>query len=344
MAVSSSGFAFWACAQLTSTTMKPITASVFFITISLSLSDKWPKVRRRANDAVCCYEVVIIGLTNRPFTSESGVVFKPHKTITNAPALDTLIIPGGKGLRVPDTQRKAAEWISSRAAKTRRIATVCTGTFGLAATSLLNGRRVTTHWRQAQELSKTFPQLKVDPNPLYLRDGKFYTCAGITAGIDLALALIEEDFGPRVALSVARELVVYLKRPGGQEQFSEPLQFQTRSSDRFADLAAWIQGHLRRDLSAEALAERACLSPRHFTRRFKDVFGATPATFVEDLRLREARERLTLPDQTIESVADSVGFKSADAFRRAFERRYGLQPSSYRKHFSISEHATSNTN
>jgi transcriptional regulator GlxA family with amidase domain len=286
-------------------------------------------------ETVSCYEVVIIGLTGRPFTSESGVVFKPHKTIKNAPPLDTLIIPGGKGLRVPETQKKAAEWISSRAAKTRRIATVCTGTFGLAATGLLNGRCVTTHWRQAQELAQRFPKLKVDPNALYLKDGKFYTCAGITAGIDLSLALIEEDFGPRVALSVAREMVVYLKRPGGQEQFSEPLQFQTQSRDRFADLAAWIQGHLRQNLSAESLAERACLSPRHFTRRFKDLFGTTPATFVEDLRLSEARERLTLPDQTIDSVADSVGFKSADAFRRAFERRYGLRPSSYRKHFSL---------
>jgi transcriptional regulator GlxA family with amidase domain len=207
--------------------------------------------------------------------------------------------------------------------------------YGLAATGLLNGRRVTTHWRHAQDLAQRFPKLQVDPNALYVKDGKFYTCAGITAGIDLSLALIEEDFGPRVALSVARELIVYLKRPGGQEQFSEALRFQTHSSDRFADLAAWIQGHLRQDLSAEALADRACLSPRHFTRRFKKVFGTTPAAFVEDLRLREARERLTLPDQTIESVADSVGFKSGDVFRRAFERRYGLQPSSYRKHFSL---------
>ena len=281
------------------------------------------------------YEVVIIGLTNRPFTSESGVVFKPHKTIAKAPPLDTLIIPGGKGLRVPETQKRAAEWISSRAATTRRIATVCTGTFGLAATGLLNGRCVTTHWRQAQELAKTYPELKVDPNALYLKDGKFYTCAGITAGIDLSLALIEEDFGPRVALSVARELVVYLKRPGGQEQFSEPLQFQTQSHDRFADLAAWIQGHLRQDLSVESLAERACVSPRHFARRFKDVFHTTPATFVEDLRLHEARERLTLPEQTIEGVADSVGFKSGDAFGRAFERRFGIKPSTYRKHFSL---------
>jgi transcriptional regulator GlxA family with amidase domain len=292
-------------------------------------------VRRRFPKTAACYETLIIGLTQRPFVSESGVVFVPHKTIANAPVLDTLVIPGGKGLRVPETQKRAADWIRSREAVTRRIATVCTGTYGLAATGLLDGRRVTTHWRHAQDLAKRFPGLKVDPNALYLKDGKFYTCAGITAGIDLSLALIEEDFGPRVALSVARELVVYLKRPGGQEQFSEPLQFQTQSSDRFADLAAWIQGHLRQDLSVASLAERACLSPRHFARRFKNLFGMTPATFVEDLRLNEARERLTRPGQTIEGVAESVGFESADAFRRAFERRLGLQPSSYRKHFSL---------
>jgi transcriptional regulator GlxA family with amidase domain len=282
-----------------------------------------------------CYETLIIGLMRRPFVSESGVVFVPHTTIADAPELDTLIIPGGKGLRVPETQRKAADWIRSREAATRRIATVCTGTYGLAATGLLDGRRVTTHWRHAQDLAKRFPALNVDPNALYLKDEKFYSCAGVTAGIDLSLALIEEDFGPRVALSVARELVVYLKRPGGQEQFSEPLQFQMQSRDRFADLAAWIQGHLRQDLSVASLAERTCLSPRHFARRFKSPFGRTPATFVEDLRLNEARERLTHPGQTIEGVADSVGFESADAFRRAFERRLGLQPSIYRKHFSL---------
>jgi len=284
-----------------------------------------------------CYEAIVIGLTQQPFVAESGVVFKPHKTIRDAPALDTLIIPGGRGLRVPQTQQVIAEWIAKRAAKTRRIATVCTGTYGLAATGLLNGRRVTTHWRHAQDLAKRFPKLKVDPNALYLQDGKFYTCAGITSGIDLSLALIEEDFGPRVALSVARELVVYLKRPGGQEQFSEPLKFQTQASDRFADLAAWMQGHLQENLSAEVLADRACLSPRHFSRRFKAAFGSTPGDFVENLRLTEARERLTLPDQTIEHVAFSVGFKSADAFRRAFERRYGLRPTNYRKHFSFRE-------
>src|SRR5262249_24772298 len=214
------------------------------------------------------YQVVIIGLRQRPFKSESGIVFVPDRTIEDAPTLDTLIIPGGVGLRRPDTLKKVSDWLRRRANKIRRIATVCTGTYGLAASGLLDGQRVTTHWRHARDLARRFPELHVDPNALYLKSGKFYTCAGITAGIDLSLALIEEDFGPRVALSVARELVVYLKRPGGQEQFSEPLQFQTQSRDRFADLAAWIKGHLREDLSAEALAERANLSARHFTRRF----------------------------------------------------------------------------
>lgn len=282
-----------------------------------------------------CYDVVIIGLSAKPFTSESGIIFKPHTTIYDVPALDTLIIPGGRGLRVPAIQGKAAAWIAEQAAGVRRIASICTGIYALAATGLLDGRRVTTHWRHARNVARCFPRLRVDPNALYLKDGRFYTGAGVTSGIDLSLALIEEDFGPRVALAVARDLVVYLKRPGGQEQFSEPLQYQTESGDRLADVAAWIQGHLRQDLSVDTLANRACLSPRHFSRRFKDAFGLTPASFVEDSRLGEARQRLTSRAQTVENVAASVGFASADAFRRAFERRFGIKPSTYRKHFDL---------
>jgi transcriptional regulator GlxA family with amidase domain len=288
-----------------------------------------------SDQASGCYEVMIIGFNNRPFVSESGILFKPHRTILNAPPLDTLIIPGGKGLRQPETLKKAAEWINSRVTRTRRVASVCTGAYALAAAGLLDGRRVATHWRHARDLAQRFPKLNVDPDPLYLKDGPFYTCAGVTAGVDLSLALIEEDFGPRVALAVARELVVFLKRPGGQEQYSEPLRFQTQSTDRFADLAAWMQGHLCEDLSVEALADRAYLSPRHFNRRFQDVFDSTPAAFVEELRLGEARERLTIPDQTIDSVAASVGFNSADAFRRAFERRFGVTPSNFRQRFEL---------
>ena len=187
-----------------------------------------------------CYEVSIIGLKRRSFAAESGIVFQPTATIETAPKLDTLIIPGGCGLRLPDVNRKAADWILERAKGTRRVASVCTGIYGLAATGLLDGRRVTTHWRFAADVAKRFPKLRMEPNALFVKDGPFYSSAGITAGIDLALALIEEDFGAKMALSVAREMVVYLKRSGGQEQYSEPLQFQTNSSDRFAELVAWM--------------------------------------------------------------------------------------------------------
>jgi transcriptional regulator GlxA family with amidase domain len=294
-------------------------------------------------DGPCpCYEVVLIGVSKRPFVSESGIFFKPHTTIRKAPALDTLVIPGGPGLRTPETQAIVAEWVKSRASTIRRVATVCTGVYGLAPTGLLDGRRVTTHWRFAGNFARQFPRLRVEANALYIKDGPFYTGAGVTAGIDLALALIEEDHGPSVALAVARELVVYLKRAGGQEQYSEPLRFQTRSADPLADLVAWIEDHLGADLSVEALAGKAHLCPRQFTRRFKDAFGTTPAAFVEDLRLRQARQRLSRAHRSVESVGQSVGFKSGDAFRRAFERRFGVNPTSYRKRFHGSDQPRTN--
>src|SRR5438270_5725163 len=275
-----------------------------------------------------CYEVVIIGLTGKPFRAESGLLFHPHTSLRNAPALDTLIVPGGRGARIGLASGVIARWISERAPKIRRIASACTGVYALAQTGLLDGRLVTTHWRFAADLARRFPKLKVDHDALFLKDGCFYTAGGITASVDLALALIEEDYGPRVALSVARELVVYLKRPGGQKQYSEPLEFQCNSSDRFADLASWMVEHMRGDLSLAALAKRVCLSPRHFVRRFKQAFGGTPAAFVENLRLDEARRRLSERTQTIENVASSVGSQSDDVFRRAFQRRFGVKPSS----------------
>src|SRR5438034_1573320 len=198
-----------------------------------------------------CYEVIIVGITNKPFRAESGIYFQPHTTLRHAPTLDTLIIPGGKGARIGRSSSLIAKWISSRAKRIRRIASVCTGVYALAPTGLLDGRRVTTHWRFARDVAARFPKLKVEPNALFLKDGAFYTSAGVTAGIDLALALIEEDYGRKIALSVARDLVVYLKRSGGQEQYSEPLQFQSESTDHLADLAIWITNNLGRDLSVE---------------------------------------------------------------------------------------------
>jgi transcriptional regulator GlxA family with amidase domain len=174
----------------------------------------------------------------------------------------------------------------------------------------------------------------VDADALFVKDGKFYTSAGITAGIDLALAQIEEDHGPTQALAVARDLVVYLKRPGGQQQFSEPLAFQLKSADRFADLTAWTAGHLQSNLSVEVMAARTFLGPRQFSRVFKQTYGVTPAAFVEEARLGEASRRLSARRVAVTTVAKSVGYQSVDVFRRAFERRFGVSPGAYRGRFA----------
>lgn len=283
-----------------------------------------------------CYEVITIGISLRPFVAESGLVFAPQKSFKNAPPVDTLIVPGGSGLRKPQISEPIAAFVKARAGQTRRIVSICTGLYGLAGTGLLAGRKVTTHWHHAQNIARRFPELHVDHNAIFLKDGPFYTSAGATAGIDLSLSLIEEDYGPRVAMTVARELVVYLKRSGGQEQYSEPLKFQTQSVSRLSELTTWVIGHLSEDLPLEVLASKACLCPRHFWRRFKAEFGCTPTGFVEKLRLDEARRRLSTSDDSVEHIGLSVGFKSADAFRRAFERRLEINPSDYRRRFSTS--------
>ena len=279
------------------------------------------------------YKVTIAALGAKTFCSESGLRVTAQCSLSSLRQVDTLIIPGGAGMRNPTTGAKLAGWINQRVNRIRRIASVCTGVYGLAATGLLNGRRVTTHWKFAADLAARFPDLNVDANPLYIREGKFYTSAGVTAGIDLSLALIEEDFGPQIALAVARDLVVYVKRPGGQEQFSAPLKFQMVSSSRFADLPAWILGHLDQDLSVEALARRMNLCPRQFSRRFQAEFSGSPAAFVQRIRLDEARTRLTAGDGTVERVADSVGFNDTDSFRRAFVKCFGVPPQQYRSQF-----------
>jgi len=281
------------------------------------------------------YEVVLIGVNKRRCTTSSGVDVHARHVIPSAVDLDTLIIPGGRGLRRDGVAERVAMWTAARASRTRRIASVCTGIYGLALTGLLNGRDVATHWAFVAEVQRRFPGLRVNPDALFLKDGRFYTSAGITAGIDLALAMVEEDLGPEAALAVAREMVVYLKRSGGQDQYSEPLRFQVLAKDRLADLAAWIGNHLRSDLSVDALADRACLSARHFSRAFKQRFQATPAEFVEDARLSEACRRLTARSSSIEAIARSVGYTSADAFRRAFERKYGVSPRHYRRRFNV---------
>jgi len=297
-------------------------------------ADAFAIANEAESDPKPSYEVLIIASSSQPFVSGSGLIFKPQRTFKTAPSLDTLIIPGGSALLKPAINRSVSAFIRARVGSTRRIASVCTGIYGLAATGLLAGRKVTTHWHHAHNVARRFPDLKVNDNAIFIKDGQFYTSGGATAGIDLALSLIEEDYGQQVSLAVARELVVYLKRSGGQEQYSEPLQFQAESVSRFSELATWIHSHLNNDLTVETLAGRACLCPRHFSRRFKDEVGTSPADFVEKLRLDEARHRLSSGDNSVENVGLSVGFKSADAFRRAFERRLGISPSDYRRRFS----------
>jgi transcriptional regulator GlxA family with amidase domain len=278
-----------------------------------------------------CYQICTIGLTPEPFRAESGVSFTPEETLQTAPELDTIVIPGGRGLREPGISGAISDWVLTRAHRTRRIAAICTGVYGLAPTGLLDGREVTTHWRYASDVARRFPNMRVDHRRPLVKDGSFYTSSGLSAAIDLSLALIEEDYGRQVALVAAQELVMPLNR-NGEKGFSRPLQFDSQPTDRFANLVPWVMRNLHEDLSVNALARRACMSPSHFTRAFKSVFGSTPAEFVENLRLNEAKRRLSVPKRTLDTIAASVGFSDADAFRRTFERRFGTKPRSYLEH------------
>lgn len=280
------------------------------------------------------YAATVVSLDGAPFVSEAGLRITPDGALKDAGPLDTLILPGGQGLRRPGVAAPVAEALRQSAPGLRRIVSMCTGIYGLAPSGLADGRRVTTHWNFAADVAARFPKIRLEPDAIFIKDGPIYTSAGITASIDLALALIEEDFGPRLTLAVARDLVVYLKRSGGQRQYSEPLRFQARASDRFAELAAWMVDHLEQDLTVEALAARAGLSPRQFNRRFKTAFGSAPALHVETLRLDAAREHLIGSAASIDQIARAVGFRSDDAFRRAFDRRFGLSPTDYRRRFA----------
>jgi transcriptional regulator GlxA family with amidase domain len=269
-----------------------------------------------------------IGVSGEPCMTESGVIVKPLVDTQHAPPLDTVIVPGGSGIHNPKLSKKIADWLNSRASVFRRITILGTGIYAIAPTGLLDGRQVVTHWRCAKDVASRFLKLRVNSHNLFVKDGPFYTCAGGTSAIDLSLALIEEDYGRQLALNLARELVVHLKRAGGQEQYSEPLQFQVESSDRFADLPAWILSHLSRNLSVDALAERAGMSRRNFTRLFHKTFGTTASQFVAEARITEARRRVLIPRNNLESVAASLGFKSAARLHRDGRLVSDLQPES----------------
>jgi transcriptional regulator GlxA family with amidase domain len=283
-----------------------------------------------------CYRVLILGVGPGPCVTECGIEIKPHLNLEEAPALDTLFVCGCSQSHDSKRGRKVAKWLRYRSPLTRRIVGIGTGVHELAGTGLLDGRQVAVHWRIANDVTQRFRNIRVNPNALFVKDGPYYSCAGGASAIDLSLALIEEDFGRQIALNLARELVLHLKRSGEESQCSEPLQFQLQSCDRFADISTWILCNLNQDLSVDALAQKACMSPRNFSRLFKAAFGKAPAEFVAGVRIAEARRRLQVPRNSIESVANSVGFRSADAFSRAFEREVGCRPSTYRSLLRVS--------
>ena len=280
------------------------------------------------------YDVSLIAPTAGPVMTSGGVALVAHRGLAQATRpVDTLIVAGGLGTRSAIRDRRLVQWIARTVRRARRVASVCTGAFLLGEAGLLDGRRVTTHWSACEGLQRRFPAARVERDPIFVRDGNVSTSAGITAGIDLALDLVEEDGGRDLALTVARWLVMYLRRPGGQSQFSVQLAGQLAERDGVRDVQAWIADHLDADLSVPALARRACMSARNFARVFRREVGSTPAAFVEAQRVEIARRLLETTGRTVAEVADACGFGRAETMHRAFRRRLRVAPAQYRRHF-----------
>lgn len=247
--------------------------------------------------------------------------------------LDTLVVAGGLGVRDALADESLIAWLATVATGARRVASVCTGAFLLAQAGLLDGRRATTHWSACAALAARHPSVQVEQDAIFVRDGTVFTSAGVTAGIDLALALVEEDLGSKVALKVARMLVLFMRRPGGQAQFSNSLASQAAETATLRDLQAWIADHLDHDLTVAALAERTFMSQRNFARVFTSQTGQTPGRYVESLRLERARILLQSSERTVEGIATACGFRTVETLRRSFSRRLGVSPREYRERF-----------
>ncbi len=248
--------------------------------------------------------------------------------------IDTLLIAGGSGLEEAARDEELLGWLRTTARRVRRVGSICTGAYLLAAAGLLDGKRVATHWKSAADLARKFKRITVDPDPIYIRDGDTYTTAGVTAGMDLALALVEEDLGAPMALQVARELVLYLRRSGGQSQYSAALALQACDRKPVEEIHAWACDNLRQDLPVDALAARVAMSPRNFARVFARDTGTTPARYVERLRVEAARRRLEESPDRLEKVAADCGFASVQGLRRSFVRVLSVQPKDYRRRFT----------
>jgi len=280
------------------------------------------------------YVVEVISERAGPVETSSGVSLIAHRGFAECrDPIDTLLIAGGPGVAEAAVHRELLHWLREVIPHVRRVGSVCTGAFVLAALGVLDGRRATTHWDWCEPFSRRHPAVQLEPDRIFVRDGNLYTSAGVTAGMDLALALVEEDFGHAVALQVAQNLVLYLRRPGGQSQFSALLKLQASDHEPLRELQAWMAGHLEQDLSIPALAERVHMSPRNFARVFRREAGCTPADFVEQLRLEGARRRLEESNAPVERVARECGFGSANVLRRAFLRHLRVSPTDYRSRF-----------
>ncbi|WP_062982597.1 GlxA family transcriptional regulator [Nocardia anaemiae] len=288
------------------------------------------------------YTVEIVGGGSQPVTSSSGLLIQPTVDLAHCSGpIDTLLVAGGlPGVRAAEQDEELISWLQSAARRSRRVGSVCNGALLLARAGVLDGRRATTHWAACEELACRYPQVAVEGDPIFVRDGRVWTSAGVTAGMDLTLALVEDDLGRAVALEIARWLVLFLQRPGGQSQFSAQLVAQRAERRPLRELQAWITDNVAADLRVEVLAERACMSPRHFARAFRQEVGVTPAAYVEMARVEIARQALLDTDASIDAVAARCGFGTPETMRRAFHRRLGVGPANYRARFRLTHDAT----
>ncbi|MEV7417022.1 GlxA family transcriptional regulator [Streptomyces sp. NPDC089919] len=278
------------------------------------------------------YEIRTASLDGAPVRTSSGLTLAPDGRLDAADRPHTLLVPGGPGTRDPDP--RLIDWLRTHGPRADRLVSVCSGALLLAAAGLLDGRRATSHWAVCELLARRYPAVRVEPDPIFVRDGNVATSAGVTAGIDLALALVEEDLGRETALLVARHLVVFLRRPGNQAQFSAQLAAQTAQRAPLREVQQWIAEHPGDDLSVEALADRARLSPRHFARAFHAETGVSPGRYVERVRVEHARRLLEDSPAGVAQISRACGYGTPEALRRAFVKTLGQSPAEYRKRFS----------
>jgi transcriptional regulator GlxA family with amidase domain len=280
------------------------------------------------------YEVRVLSRDGQPLHTSSGLSITPHAPLPRSTAsIDTLIVAGGPGHTHAAADSALLDWIASASSSARRTASVCTGAFLLARAGLLDGRRATTHWANARELQRLHPQVRVDPEPIFVRDGHIWTSAGVTAGMDLALALVEDDLDRDAALTIARHLVLFLRRPGNQSQFSATLAAQRAQREPLREVQRAVLEDVAGEHSVEAMAARANMSPRHFARAFRAETGVTPARHVELVRLEAARTRLEDTSEPLSTIAAQCGFGTAETLRRAFLRTLHVGPAEYRRRF-----------